>query len=82
MNGILFLLLATLWLVPDVLRRTLRASRSGHDIAGSGLQTELPLEELLRPAALHAGLLAMGRWTCVRLRKRSQSDLRPTEEQA
>ena len=53
--------------VPDVLRWTLCASRSGHDIAGSGLQTDLPLEELPRSAALHAGLQAMWRWTCARL---------------
>jgi hypothetical protein len=47
--------------VPDVLCRTRSASRSGHYIAGSGLQTDLPLEELPRPA-LHAGLQAM--WRC------------------
>jgi hypothetical protein len=68
--------------VPDVLRRTRSASRSGHRIASSGLQTDLPLEELPRPAALHAGLQAMLRWTCARQRRRPQLDLRPTEEQA
>jgi hypothetical protein len=55
------------WLVPDV---RAPASRSGHGIAGSGLPTDLPLEELPRPAALHAGLQAMWQWTCARLRNR------------
>ena len=32
--------------VPDVLRQNRRAFRSCHDIACSGLQTDLPLEEL------------------------------------
>ena len=49
-NGIcLFFVIAgrTWWLVPDVRRRTRRASHSGHDIAGSGpgLQTDLPAAE-------------------------------------
>ncbi len=60
----IFLFLVTRWVVPAVQRRTRRASRSGHDIAGSAFQTDLPLEEVPRPAALHAGLRAMRRWTC------------------
>jgi hypothetical protein len=58
----------TWWLVPDVRRRTRRASRSGHDIAASGLQTDLPAAEARSFAFWSPSNVAVY--------------LRPTEEQA